>query len=257
MHTLAADGRAPGHLVTEGLAAGYKGVAIIRHVSVTVGRGEVVTVVGPNGAGKSTLVKAIMGQLAAMEGEVRLGETRISGLRADQVARIGVGYVPQVRDVFESLTVRENLEMGATTLPRRELGERLAAVLESYPQLVDLLKRHAGKLSGGERKMVAIGRVLMTSPTVVILDEPTAGLSPKLASQLLQTYVAGLASRGTAVLLVEQRARQALGISDFAYVMAAGEVQIASPAGDLLARDDLGQVFLGRGTPRAHTSSAV
>jgi ABC-type branched-subunit amino acid transport system ATPase component len=247
MLTSAADARIPGHLVVAGLAAGYNRTPIIRDVSLTVGRGEVVTVVGPNGAGKSTLVKAIMGVLGALEGEVRLGEAKLSGLRADQVARVGVGYVPQVRDVFESLTVRENLEMGAKTVPRRAIAEHLEGVIEAYPQLAGLLKRDAGKLSGGERKMVAIGRVLMTKPSVVILDEPTAGLSPKLASQLLESYVSGLASRGAAVLLIEQRARQALGISDFAYVMASGEVRIACPAAELLARDDLGQVFLGGG----------
>lgn len=242
-----ADGRVAGHLVVTNLSAGYNRVPIIRGVSISVGQGEVVTIVGPNGAGKSTLVKAVMGVLGALDGEVRLGEEQISGLRADQVARIGVGYVPQVRDVFEALSVQENLEMGATTVPRRDLAAHLDDVIESYPQLRALLKRQAGKLSGGERKMVAIGRVLMTKPSVVILDEPTAGLSPKLASQLLESYVAGLASRGAAVLLVEQRARQALGISDFAYVLASGEVRFASPAAELLARDDLGQVFLGIG----------
>ena len=250
MLTSAAEGRVAGYLVVSGLSAGYNGVAIIRNISLTVGRGEVVTVIGPNGSGKSTLVKAIMGVLAALDGDVRLDQERLTGLRADQVARVGVGYVPQVRDVFEPLTVRENLEMGATTLPRRAIGERMDGVLEAYPQLNGLLNRQAGKLSGGERKMVAIGRVLMTQPSVVILDEPTAGLSPKLATQLLESYVSGLAGRGAAVLLIEQRARQALRSSDFAYVMASGEVRIASPAAELLARNDLGQVFLGRGGPQ-------
>lgn len=253
----AASARAAGHLVVTDLSAGYNRVPIIRGVSLTVGRGEVVTIVGPNGAGKSTLVKAVMGVLSALEGEIWLGDTRISELRADQVARCGVGYVPQVRDVFEALTVRENLEMGATTVPRRDIAERVEDVIGAYPQLAALLKRQAGKLSGGERKMVAIGRVLMTRPTAVILDEPTAGLSPKLASQLLESYVAGLASRGAAVLLVEQRARQALGISDFAYVLASGEVRLASPASELLARDDLGQVFLGIGQPTHPPSFAA
>ncbi len=257
MLTSAGERRTPGHLVVAGLAAGYNRVALIRNVSMTVGRGEVVAVIGPNGAGKSTLVKAIMGVLSALEGEVRLDQARLTGLRADQVARVGIGYVPQVRDVFEPLTVRENLEMGATSVSRRAIGEHLEGVLAAYPQLTGLLKRQAGKLSGGERKMVAIGRVLMTKPSVVILDEPTAGLSPKLATQLLESYVSGLASRGAAVLLIEQRARQALGISDFAYVMASGEVKIASPAAELLARDDLGQVFLGRGGPNGHRATDV
>jgi ABC-type branched-subunit amino acid transport system ATPase component len=255
MPTSEAEGRAEGYLVCTDLAAGYNRVAVIRDISMTVGRGEVVTVVGPNGSGKSTLVKSIMGVLVALEGHIRLDQQPLTGLRADQVARAGVGYVPQVRDVFEPLTVKENLEMGATTLPRQKIAEQMDGVLEAYPQLKAMLKRQAGKLSGGERKMVAIGRVLMTEPTLVILDEPTAGLSPKLATQLLESYVAGLANRGTAVLLIEQRARQALKISDFAYVMTAGQVRIASPAADLLARDDLGDVFLGRGgTPMHHAT---
>lgn len=257
MRTSEGDVRAAGHLVVTDLAAGYNRVPIIRGVSLTVGRGEVVTVVGPNGAGKSTLVKAVMGVIGALEGEVRVGETRISGLRADQVARAGVGYVPQVRDVFGALTVRENLEMGATTLPRREVADRIESVVEAYPQLAGMLARNASKLSGGERKMVAIGRVLMTQPSVVILDEPTAGLSPKLASQLLESYVSGLARRGAAVLLIEQRARQALGISNFAYVLAAGTVKFASPADELLARDDLGRVFLGVGGPPEEAESVT
>ena len=249
MHTSERELRPAGHLVVDRLTAGYNGVAVIRSVSMTVGHGEVVTVIGPNGAGKSTLVKAIMGVLSALAGDVRLDEARLTGLRADQVARAGIGYVPQVRVVFEPLTVRENLEMGATTIPRRAIGPRIEEVLAAYPQLAPLLKRTAGKLSGGERKMVAIGRVLMIQPSVVILDEPTAGLSPKLARQLLESYISGLAHRGAAVLLIEQRARQALAICDFAYVMAAGEVKLASPAAELLARGDLGQLFLGHAGP--------
>lgn len=246
MPTLVRDDAASAHLKVIDLASGYRGVPIVKNVTFTVSRGEVACVIGPNGAGKSTLLKAVVGILPTMEGEVQLGEARLTGKRPDQVARLGVGYVPQVRDVFEPLTVRENLEIGATALPRRELSARLAAVIDTYPQLGRMLKRQAGKLSGGERKMLAIGRVLMTEPSLVILDEPTAGLSPKLAGQLLGSYVAAMASRGVAVLLVEQRAKDALAISDFAYVMASGQVKIGSPAKELLARDDIGEIFLGR-----------
>ena len=234
------------HLSVAGVTAGYRSVAIVSDISMCVCKGEVVTVIGPNGSGKSTLLKAVMGVLRPMAGDIQLAGEPIGGLRPDQVARHGVGYVPQVRDVFEPLSVKENLEMAAHDLRRGEISERIGEVVEAYPQLGNMLKRTAGKLSGGERKMVAIGRVLMTRPSLVILDEPTAGLAPNLANQLLGSYVGRLSGRGVAVLLVEQRAREALAISDFAYVMASGQMQIASPAGALLERPDLGQVFLGQ-----------
>lgn len=234
------------HLRVNGVDAGYKGLAIIRDVSVCAACGEVVAVIGPNGAGKSTLLKAVMGVLQPMAGSITLGAKDIGGLRADEIARSGVGYVPQVRDVFEPLSVKENLEMGAYGMRRREIAHRIAEVVEAYPQLGRMMNRAAGNLSGGERKMVAIGRVMMTRPSLMILDEPTAGLSPNLAHQLLETYVRQLTDQGVAVLLVEQRARDALKISNFAYVMASGRVQFASAAAELLDRPDLGEVFLGK-----------
>jgi branched-chain amino acid transport system ATP-binding protein len=247
MPTSGPEGRAASsHLRVCGVTAGYGGLPIVRDVSACVGRGEVVSVIGPNGAGKSTLLKAIVGVLAPIKGEITLGEERLDGLRADEVARRGVGYVPQVHDVFESLTVKENLEMGGYQLPPRKVAERVEEVTVAFPQLATMLGRSAGNLSGGERKMVAIGRVLMMRPSLVILDEPTAGLAPQLADRLLSEYVGGLAGRDVAVLLVEQRAREALAISHFAYVMAAGVVEIAAPAREVLARADLGEVFLGR-----------
>ncbi len=238
------------HLSVRGVTAGYGGLPIIRDVTACVGRGEVVCVIGPNGAGKSTLLKAVVGVLQPMAGEVTLAGTRLDGLRADQVARRGVGYVPQVRDVFEPLTVRENLEMGGYQLPRRAVAERVEEVAVAFPQLAPMLGRPAGNLSGGERKMVAIGRVLMMRPTLVLLDEPTAGLAPQLADRLLSEYVRALAARDVAVLVVEQRAREALAVSDFVYVMAAGVVASAAPAAEILARGDLGDLFLGRAGAR-------
>lgn len=243
--------RAPAHLNVVALAAGYRDLPIISDITVTVGRGEAVTVIGPNGAGKSTLLKSIMGILVPMEGEITLDGHRLNGLREDVIARLGVGYVPQVRDVFEPLTVRENLEMGGYQLPRRDMAPRIDEVCTAFPQLTEMLRRPAGKLSGGERKMVAIGRVLMTRPSLVILDEPTAGLAPQLANRLLSEYVANLTARDVAVLLVEQRAREALSISDYAYVMASGATQLAAPAAEILARPDLGERFLGLGLQEA------
>jgi ABC-type branched-subunit amino acid transport system ATPase component len=246
MPTSAADVRAANaHLRVRDLTAGYDGLPIVRDASLCVGRGEIVTVIGPNGAGKSTLLKAIMGLLVPMAGEITLEGATLSGRRADEIARAGVGYVPQVRDVFDSLTVTENLEMGGYLLPKREIAQRIDGVTSAFPQLATMLGRSASNLSGGERKMVAIGRVLMTRPSLVILDEPTAGLSPQLADQMLSDYVRRLAARGVAVLLVEQRAREALAISDHAYVMASGSVEISAPAAEILTRADLGDLFLG------------
>jgi ABC-type branched-subunit amino acid transport system ATPase component len=181
-----------------------------------------------------------------MEGDIRLAGEAIGGLRTDQVARKGVGYVPQVRDVFESLSVRENLEMGGYLLHRREVAGRISEVVEAFPQLGAMLGRTARNLSGGERKMLAIGRVLMTRPSLVILDEPTAGLAPKVADQLLEDYVTGLRARDIAVIVVEQRAREALEVANFAYVMASGQIRLATAARDVLERPDLGEVFLGQ-----------
>jgi branched-chain amino acid transport system ATP-binding protein len=247
MPTSSADHPPAGaHLEIVDLSAGYGQAPILHSVQMTVAQEEVVAVIGPNGAGKSTLLKTVLGVLVPTEGEVRLGGERISGLRTDQIARRGVGYVPQVKDVFEPLTVIENLEMGGYVLKRNEVASRLAEVLDLYPALATMRGRYAGNLSGGERKMLAMGRVLMTRPSLLVLDEPTAGLSPQLAHELLHEHVARLAGTGVAILLVEQHAREALAISDRAYVLAAGEVALADTARALLERSDIHEIFLGR-----------
>jgi ABC-type branched-subunit amino acid transport system ATPase component len=239
------------HLGLRRIAAGYGSVPVVREVDLTVGRGEVVTIVGPNGAGKSTVLKAIVGILSPSEGDVTLGGERIDGLRTDEVARRGVGYVPQVRDVFETLTVRENLEMGGYRLRRGQLAGRVRDVVALFPALGGMLDRQAGTLSGGERKMLAVGRVLMPEPSLLVLDEPTAGLAPQVAQTFLRDHVARLASTGVAILLVEQRARDALAISDRGAVMVSGRIQLTGPAPELLQRDDIGRIFLGRAADRA------
>ena len=246
MRTLPADPRQEqAHLRLSGVTAGYGPVPVIQAIDLTVSLEEVVTVVGPNGAGKSTLLKCVLGVLRPSEGEIVLAGRRIDGERTDRIARAGVGYVPQTRDVFETLTVRENLEMGGYSLHRREIAERVAEIFELYPQLGSMSRRYGGHLSGGERKMLAMGRVLMTRPSLLVLDEPTAGLSPQLSHELLHTHVARLAKTGIAILLVEQHAREALAISDWAYLLVSGEVQLSESATDLLARPDIGEIFLG------------
>jgi branched-chain amino acid transport system ATP-binding protein len=246
MPTWPAEPAASAHLSLRGVAAGYGDVPVVRDLDLTVGRGEIVTIVGPNGAGKSTALKAIAGVLRPSEGSIALAGQPIGGLRTDQIVRQGVGYVPQVRDVFEPLTVRENLEMGGYTLRHGGLAGRIDAIVELFPALAGMLDRQAGTLSGGERKMLAVGRVLMTEPSLLILDEPTAGLSPQIAQTFLRDHVTKLASTGVAILLVEQRARDALAVSARGYIMASGRVQLTGPAPDLLRRDDIGRIFLGR-----------
>jgi ABC-type branched-subunit amino acid transport system ATPase component len=247
MPTSSAEHDRPGpHLELAGVTAGYGAAPVIVDVSLTVGPAEIVAVVGPNGAGKSTLLKSVLGILRPGQGSIRLAGQRIDQLPTSQVARRGVGYVPQVRDVFEPLTVRENLEMGGYTLPLSEIPGQLEEVFGIFPMLRGMSGRPAGYLSGGERKLLAMGRVLMRRPSLLVLDEPTAGLAPKLAQELLSSHVAGLAAGGAGVLLVEQHTRDALDIAHWGYVMASGRVQLAGPAADLADRNDLGDIFLGQ-----------
>src|SRR5512136_2383752 len=170
-------GRPKAHLEIEDLAAGYGGAAIVNGASAQVGLGEIVTIVGPNGAGKSTLLKAVVGMIPAMSGRVTLAGEDVTNMRANLLARRGLGYVPQVNDVFDTLTVADNLSMGGYLLPRAEVPRRVEAVLAIFPALGRMLKRTASKLSGGERKMLAMARVLMLEPRVLVLDEPTSNLS--------------------------------------------------------------------------------
>lgn len=231
--------------VTE-LVAGYGTQPIVHGIDVQVGAGEVATIVGPNGAGKSTLLKAITGQCEIFEGTVRLGGEEVTGHRGDRLAKAGIGYVPQVNDTFAPLTVLENLEMGGYLLPRREVPARVEEVLQVFPALAEMRSRRAGKLSGGERKMLAIARVLMLRPRVIILDEPTANLAPIFARAVLQEQVRSLADANSAVLLVEQRASEALAVGNWGYLMVAGLINLAGPTKELLEREDIGELFLGR-----------
>ena len=233
-------------LTVKGLSAGYGDTPTIVDVDLTIDKGEIVTIIGPNGAGKSTLLKALLGVLKPMSGTITLGDRDLTSLRSDQICRLSVGYVPQVRDTFPRLTVRENLELGGYTLPRQAMHKRVDEVMELYPQLRPLAQQQGGHLSGGERKMLAVARAMMINPSLLVLDEPTAGLSPKLADELLSQHVAKLALTGVSLLLVEQRAREAMAISDRAYVLAAGRVVMSDRAETLLARPDIGEVFLGR-----------
>jgi branched-chain amino acid transport system ATP-binding protein len=239
------DPGTPSLLTIEGLSAGYGGNPVVEGVKLVLLAGRVACLLGPNGAGKSTILKAIVGGRTLISGRVLLRGINVTGLGADALARRGVGYVPQVRDCFDTLTVRENLEMGGYLLRKREVRQRQQEVLEVFPNLMGMLSRRVLTLSGGERKMVAIGRVLMSRPSLLVLDEPTAGLAPGLSTIVLRDHVHALASRGVGVLLVEQKARAALEVSDWAYFISDGSIIASGPAGEFLGRPDLGSLLLG------------
>ncbi|HET9782841.1 MAG TPA: ABC transporter ATP-binding protein [Candidatus Dormibacteraeota bacterium] len=251
--TEAAPERPAPSLRAEAVTAGYGGVPVIRDVSIAVGPAEIVAIIGPNGAGKSTLLKSLVGILRVTSGRVVLGDQDVTNRPPEQLARQGVGYVPQVNDIFEPLTVQENLEMGGYLLNGSRLQERIRNVGDVFPALPPMLKRRADKLSGGERKMLAIARVLMLDPKVMILDEPTANLSPKLADNLLRDQVTRLAAAGKAVLLVEQRARAALQIATWTSVLVSGVTRLDGRPEDLLRRPDFEELFLGAGKPKPVT----
>lgn len=235
-------------LSVDRLSAGYGGPPVIREVCINVVKGQIAVVAGPNGAGKSTLVKAIVGHLRCTSGTVHLEDTDISNHSPERIARHGVGYVPQHQDVFDTMTVLENLELGGYMLRRREVGRRVDEVFSIFPKLAIMRHRNVGRVSGGERKMVAVGRVLMLRPSVLVLDEPTAGLSVPLTEELFRTHVLRLANTGTAILLVEQKAAEALRVAHWGYILVSGEVQVSQSAGDILSRPDLGELFLGGST---------
>jgi ABC-type branched-subunit amino acid transport system ATPase component len=228
-----------------GVTAGYGGDPVIRNITVLAAPGEVVSLVGANGSGKSTFLKSLVGVVRVTAGTVVIGETDVTRKAPEEVARAGVGYVPQVDDVFAPLTVRENLEMGGYLLPSGQVRARIDEVTTVFPRLGAMLSRTAGKLSGGERKMLAMGRVLMLQPAVFLLDEPTANLAPAIARTLLEEHVRRLAASGATVLIVEQRARAVLAISDRTYVLAGGEVRMEGTPAELAASPAFVESFLG------------
>ena len=238
-------------LEVQQLEAGYvRGLPIVHGVSLHVAPREVVTVIGPNGAGKSTLLKAIVGLVPVHAGRVRLGERDLTGAAAHEVVRAGVGYVPQVANIFTTLTVAENLRAGAHLLHGRGradkvlLAERLERAYAMFPVLGEKRGERARTLSGGQRQMLAMARALMTEPALLVLDEPTAGLSPLLVDEVF-TRVRELAARGVAVLMVEQNAKGALRRSDRGYVLAEGRNRVEGEAGALLADPAVAAAFLG------------
>ncbi len=226
------------------VVAGYAPtLPILQGVSLDVAAGEIVTVLGPNGAGKSTLIKAIVGLVPISAGRAVFAGRDITGARTHELVRQGLAYVPQTENVFARLSVEENLALGAD-FERDAMAERRAKVLDLFPDLARLGQLAAGKLSGGQRQMVAVGRALMSSPKLLMLDEPSAGLSPKLA-QVVFGQLRRIRDAGVTILIVEQNAKAALGISDRGYVLAEGRERIHGSAAELLESPEIGALYLG------------
>lgn len=234
-------------LRTVEVEAGYGGRPVVQGISIAVQAGRVVSVVGPNGSGKSTLLKSIVGVVRVLSGQVVLDNQEVTNRAPEEIARLGVGYVPQIDDVFGPLSVKENLEMGGYLLPLREVSARVDRVLRYFPKLGSMLTRRAAQLSGGERKMLAMGRVLMLQPKLFVLDEPTANLAPAIAMELLQEHVRRLASDGASVLIVEQRAKAVLEISDHTYVLGGGRLRMQGAPAELAGSAEFVESFLGGG----------
>jgi ABC-type branched-subunit amino acid transport system ATPase component len=208
-----------------------------------VAAGSILTIIGPNGAGKSTLIKTVAGVVRRRVGSIRIDGAEIGGLSASAVAREGLAFVPQEANVFRTLTVVENLEMGAW-IDRPSFRERMAKVFELFPALEPLRGVRAGNLSGGQRQMVAFGMAMMVEPRMLLLDEPSAGLSPTMVQTMFDA-VLRVNRRGIAILMVEQNAIQALRMSDHGLVMAAGQVAMSAPAAKLLESRDVSELYLG------------
>ena len=226
------------------LVAGYiPEVNILNGCNLTVHAGEFVGIIGPNGAGKSTLLKAILGQCSVRSGAIHLGGKDITGRKAHELVALGVGYVPQTRNVFPSLTVRENLEMGCYLAPKR-FPDRFDYVTTLFPRLGQRAAQRAGALSGGERQMVAMGRALMMEPKVLLLDEPSAGLSPVLQDEVF-VRCRTINTEGVAILMVEQNARRCLQVVHRGYVLDQGQNAYTGTGRELLADSNVIELYLG------------
>lgn len=231
-------------LEAKNITAGYTAeVNILIDVNIRLEAGQIISVIGPNGAGKSTLLKSIFGILKPVNGKIRLKNEDITGMKPNNVAKKGISYVPQVDNVFPSLTIQENLEMGAF-IRDDDYSQRLNEIYELFPVLGERRKQKAGRLSGGQRQMVAMGRALMVDPSVLLLDEPSAGLAPKLVEMIFEKIIE-INKTGVSMIIVEQNAREALKMADHGYVLAMGRNVLDDTGEALLANEEVGRLYLG------------
>jgi len=231
-------------LDVRGLEGGYGSVQILYEIDMHVDEGEFVTIIGPNGCGKSTLIKTIFGITTYYGGDIEYRGQDVSGWRTDQLVNHGIAYVPQIDNVFPSLSVEENLQMGGNTLPNNILNQRIERSLEMFPDLRSREHDLAASLSGGERQMLAISRALISDPKFLLLDEPTAALSPLYQQQIIER-IDSLREDGITILIVEQNARLSLARSDRGYIMASGKMVHTGDAQHILTDPEIGEYFLG------------
>jgi len=252
------EASAAGRLIEfENVVAGYSPtLTILNELSLDARAGEITLLIGPNGAGKSTVLKALFGLLTPRAGEIRFGGMRISGMSPRDMIDRGIAFVPQGRNLFASLSVLNNLELGGITLPGRALRrERVEEILELFPGIRERLGSQASTLSGGEQKQLEIGRALLLRPRVLLIDEPSIGLSPKISQAVFQ-LLRRLADSGTTVLMVEQNVRSALKCADRALVLEMGRLALDRPAGELLEDPNLNRLFLGGAAARTGRAAA-
>ena len=230
-------------LSIENLSGGYGEADILHGISLEINAGEIVVVIGPNGAGKSTAMKAVFGLLRLSGGSIHLAGEEITNMDPAEVVNKGVCYVPQTYNVFPTLTVHENLEMGAY-IRKDDFRPRLAEIYEMFPPLAEKKRQAAGELSGGQRQMVAMGKALMLEPTLLMLDEPTAGLSPIYRNEIFQ-IVRQINDSGVPILMVEQNAKQSLAVASRGYVLVDGQNRTTGKGTDLLNDPEIAKMFLG------------
>ncbi|MEM7169781.1 MAG: ABC transporter ATP-binding protein [Pseudomonadota bacterium] len=240
-------------LELKAVSGGYGETEILHGINLVVHSGEIVTIIGPNGAGKSTAMKAVFGLLNLTAGSVVLSDKEITNTPPEKVVSLGVCYVPQTANIFPNLSVEENLEMGAF-VRTDDYRPRLQEIYRMFPPLKEKRKQSAGTLSGGQRQMVAMGKALMLEPEILLLDEPTAGLSPKYRSEIFQ-IVKDINQSGTPILMVEQKAKQSLKIADRGYVLVDGQNRYEGTGAELLADPEVGEMFLGGGRTEPTESS--
>ena len=236
-------------LSTVGLIAGYeRDVPIVRGIDFAAYPGELVLILGPNGAGKSTFVKAVVGLVPVYGGEVRLGDRDVTHIPVEEKVRHGLAFVPQTENVFATLSIHDNLLVAADILPKGQRASRIAELYAMFPDLADRPSRRAGQLSGGQRQMLAIARALIVEPKILILDEPSAGLSPRIAAEVF-ARLREINRRGVAIILVEQNVKAALTVADRAVILVEGEVRHEGAAATLGDDPIVGELYLG-GRPR-------
>jgi branched-chain amino acid transport system ATP-binding protein len=232
-------------LELRGVSAAYGAVRALEDVDLTVGDGEIVTLVGANGAGKTTLLMTICGRPRATSGTIRLKGQDITSLPTHRIAALGLAHAPEGRRIFARMTVRENLQLGARLAPPANFSANLESVLAQFPRLAERIDQRGGTLSGGEQQMLAIGRALMAEPELLLLDEPSLGLAPLIVTQIFAAIGRINRERGTAILLVEQNAHHALRLAHRGYVLATGRVVMQGPAAELAENKDIQAAYLG------------